>query len=144
MMDKRDMIIREFERFVQEYSVEYTNYDEEVLKGVLELLKEQKPPTVRECKDLQVLRDIKSGKVLKSGCKDYVIYNGDWYRKHRWDSPEKEEPIAPVFTQEIEMDMSHWDCGACGAFILGNAYPSIHVENKPRYCGYCGRRLKWE
>ena len=37
------MIIREFERFVQEYSVEYTDYNEEVLKGVLALLKAQEP-----------------------------------------------------------------------------------------------------
>ena len=37
--EKREMIIREFERFVQEYSVEYTDYNEEVLKGVLALMK---------------------------------------------------------------------------------------------------------
>lgn len=41
--EKREMIIREFERFVQEYSVEYTDYNEEVLKGVLALLKAQEP-----------------------------------------------------------------------------------------------------
>ena len=44
--EKREMIIREFERFVQEYSVEYTDYNEEVLKGVLALLKAQEPETL--------------------------------------------------------------------------------------------------
>ena len=41
--DKREIIIREFERFVQEYSIEYTDYNEEVLQGVLALLKAQEP-----------------------------------------------------------------------------------------------------
>ena len=48
LQEKRGMIIREFERFVQEYSVEYTDYNEEVLKGVLALLKAQEPRLVTE------------------------------------------------------------------------------------------------
>lgn len=39
-------------------------------------------PTEQERKDLDVLRRVKSGKVLKHVCYDYAIYNGDWYRKH--------------------------------------------------------------
>ncbi len=46
--EKRGMIIRDFERFVQEYSVEYTDYNEEVLKGVLALLKAQEARPVTE------------------------------------------------------------------------------------------------
>ena len=40
--EKRNHIIREFERFVQEYErdVGFTSYDSEVLEGVLALLKE--------------------------------------------------------------------------------------------------------
>ena len=57
------------------------------MKDAIELLEAQEPPTVREYKDLEVLRGIKSGKVLKSGCKEYVIFNGDWYRSHRYEWP---------------------------------------------------------
>lgn len=38
--DKRDMILREFEGFVQTYSASYTDYGEEVLKATHALLKE--------------------------------------------------------------------------------------------------------
>lgn len=69
---------------------------------VAELTTMQEPPSVRECKDLQVLRDIKSGKVLKSGCKDYVIYNGDWYRKNRWDWPEKAQEPRVLTLDELQ------------------------------------------
>ena len=55
-----------------------------------------------------------------------------------------QEPVTPVFTAEIEMDMSHWDCGACGAFILGNAYPNATKYIRPQYCSHCGRAVKWE
>lgn len=57
---------------------------------------------------------------------------------------EKQEPVKPTFTREIEFDMSHWDCGACGAFIWGNAWPNAPKESRPRYCSYCGRSVKWE
>lgn len=42
-MTKTETIISEFERFIQEYDrdIGFTNYDSEVLKGVLALLKEQ-------------------------------------------------------------------------------------------------------
>lgn len=120
---------------------------DQIYKDALELLKTQEKPTVKECKDLQVLRDIKSGKVLKSGCKEYVIYNGDWYRKNRWDWPEKaQEPVKPEFVKHIEPDFSYWACGACGAFIWGNAMGSdvIKVIYRPNYCQHCGREVKWD
>jgi hypothetical protein len=53
-------------------------------------------------------------------------------------------PIEPMFTPEIEPDMSHWDCGACGAFIWGNAYPGASKDSRPKYCSYCGQAVKWE
>lgn len=52
--EKRERIIREFERFVQEYSASCTDYNEEVLAGILAILKEQKPRvmTLEEVKRL--------------------------------------------------------------------------------------------
>lgn len=43
--DKKEVIIREFERFLQEYNrdVGFTSYDEEVLNGVHLILIEQRP-----------------------------------------------------------------------------------------------------
>ena len=55
-----------------------------------------------------------------------------------------QEPVEPVFKAYIETDLSYWECGACKAFIFGNAYPNALPENKPKYCGYCGRPVKWE
>lgn len=55
--DKRDMILREFEGFVQTYSASYTDYGEEVLKAthalLKELLKAQEPvePTIGRCEE---------------------------------------------------------------------------------------------
>ena len=43
--EKREKIIEEFERFMQEYDrdIGFTSYDSEVLNGVHELLKAQEP-----------------------------------------------------------------------------------------------------
>lgn len=71
------------------------------INDALALLKEPTQPTVPELKDLQVLRDVKSGKILKSGCKDYVIYNGDWYRQNRWDWPEKAQESRLLTAEEV-------------------------------------------
>lgn len=50
--DKRDIILREFEGFVQTYSASYTDYGEEVLKAthalLKELLKAQEPHVMTE------------------------------------------------------------------------------------------------
>lgn len=54
-----------------------------------------------------------------------------------------QEPVVPVFSPEIEMDMSHWDCGACGGFLMGNAYPNAIKYIRPQYCSHCGRPVKW-
>ena len=96
-------------------------------------LKAQEPPTVTECKDLQILRDIKSGKVLKSGCKEYVIYNGDWYRKRKWDWPEKAQEPVKVKTK-CSTGMTHWyTCGGC----------DTSVNKGDKYCRMCGKVLVW-
>lgn len=55
-----------------------------------------------------------------------------------------QEPMEPVFNAMVETDMSYWSCGACGAFIYGNAYPHMVKDTMPKYCGYCGRTVKWE
>lgn len=59
--EKRENIIRGFERFVQEYSVEYTDYNEEVLQGVLALLKEQEPKVITQ-EEWDKWRHIPNGK----------------------------------------------------------------------------------
>lgn len=43
--------------------------------------------TEEERRDLENLRRVKRGESLKIVCRDYVIYNGEWYRTHRWDWP---------------------------------------------------------
>ena len=56
-MEKADVILKEFERFIQEYKVEYTNYSEAVLDAthalLIELLKAQEPqkPQIIHCRD---------------------------------------------------------------------------------------------
>lgn len=56
----------------------------------------------------------------------------------------EQEPVEPVFNAMVETDMSYWVCGACGAFIYGNAYPHMAKDTMPKYCGYCGKAVKWE
>lgn len=113
------------------------------INDALALLKEPTQPTVPELKDLQVLRDVKSGKILKSGCKDYVIYNGDWYRQNRWDWPEKaQEPVEPVKVNRYKetdengdwFSPETYDCGNCG----------VELHGKANYCHLCGKAVKWE
>ena len=57
-----------------------------------------------------------------------------------------QEPVKPEFVEHIEPDLSYWTCGACGAFIWGNAMGSdvIKVIYHPNYCQHCGREVKWD
>ena len=135
-MDKLEKVIKVLEGYKNHAFGDKDNKC--TVSEIIDLLKAQKPPTVRECKDLQVLRDIKSGKVLKSGCKDYVIYNGDWYRTHKWDAPQ--EPIEPYRDDE-----GTYTCGACGKSVVGYAnWNTMEVERLQKYCSECGQAVKWE
>lgn len=138
-MDKLEKVISGLEAIVNDdWMWKKADYYAGICKDAIALLKAQEPPTVRECKDLQVLRDIKSGKVLKSGCKDYVIYNGDWYRTHKWDAPQ--EPIEPYRDDE-----GTYTCGACGKSVVGYAnWNTMEVERLQKYCSECGQAVKWE
>jgi hypothetical protein len=95
----------------------------------IELLKEQEPMTVNERRDLEILRRVKSGKILKHGCADYVIYNGEWYRKNPWNHPQ--ESVKPVW-HENDKSIGYFECGACGA----------NMGTNPNYCWYCGKKVK--
>lgn len=57
-----------------------------------------------------------------------------------------QEPVKPEFVKHIEPDLSYWACGACGAFVWGNAMDSdvIKVIYRPNYCQHCGREVRWE
>ena len=59
----------------------------DLMADAIALLKEQKPMTEQEHKDLEILRKVRSGAILKSLSHDCVIYNGNWYRKHPWNQP---------------------------------------------------------
>ena len=68
--------------------------------------------------------------------------------QERWcntcELKEAQEPVEPVFNANIEPEFSVWQCGACGGFILGNAYPNFQKDSRPRFCSWCGRTVKWE
>lgn len=90
----------------------------------------------QESKDLELLSRVKSGKVLKSVCKDYVIYNGDWYRKNRWDWPEKaQEPVEPSIGGDADGMHGNWwyTCGWCHE----------QIDRGDKYCRWCGKAVKW-
>ncbi len=92
------------------------------------------------------LCDVKSGKVLKSGCKEYVIYNGDWYRSHKWDAPQ--EPVKRArwitYPECLGYDGAYNDehivCSTCHSvwnFIDNDA-------ERFDYCPACGARMDGE
>lgn len=59
-----------------------------------------------ERKDLEILRRVKRGESQWIVSRDYVIYNGEWYRekrrdwKYRWDWPNDIVPKARLMTLE--------------------------------------------
>ena len=62
-------------------------------KDALKLLKA--PLSEQDRADLDVIHRIRSGEFKKAVCREYVIYNGDWYRAHPWNVPKENEPIEP-------------------------------------------------
>ena len=87
--------------------------------------------------DLDVIRRIRSGSIKKSVCRDYAIYNGEWYRDHPWNVPKEHEPhiLAPD------------EFGACGTGWLEHwcsieddrdeKHPEVFFER----CAWCGKTL---
>ncbi len=78
---------------------------------MIERFEHEKPATLEELteeerRDLENLRRVKRGEALKILCRDYVIYNGEWYRekrrdwKYRWDWPNDIVPTARLMTLE--------------------------------------------
>lgn len=59
-----------------------------------------------------------------------------------------QEPKDPVYTAFYDIggkNLSHWDCGACGAFLYGAAwFGSVLKDDRPKYCSRCGRAVKWD
>ena len=59
-----------------------------------------------------------------------------------------QEPKDPVYTAFYDIggkNLSHWDCGACGAFLYGAAwFGSTLKDDRPKYCSRCGRAVKWD
>lgn len=71
--------------------------------SVLEFL--EAPLTEQDRKDLDLMHRVRSGQVKKSVCKEYAIYNGDWYRDHPWNVPkEQEEPRLLTLEELMEID----------------------------------------
>jgi len=73
--------------------------------GMIERFEHEKPATLEELteeerRDLENLRRVKRGEELKHVERDYVIYNGEWYRTHKWDWPVGEVPKARLMTLE--------------------------------------------
>lgn len=91
-------------------------------------LKAQEPISDQDLKDLDILRRVKEGKLAKSLCRDYVIYNGEWYRNHKWDWP-NDDPLEPRIVD------GEPECGMC-LYELRRG-----VDN---YCPCCGRKVKWK
>ena len=91
-------------------------------------LKAQESISEQDRKDLDILHRVMEGKLAKSLCRDYVIYNGEWYRNHKWDWPEK-KPLEPHIVDGEPV------CGMC-LYEL-RRYADI-------YCPWCGRKIKWK
>lgn len=70
-MTKREKIIREFKRFIQEYErdIGCTSYDCEVLKGVHELLKAQEP---RVMTDAELMEKIRKAPIIQKPAVDAI------------------------------------------------------------------------
>lgn len=57
---------------------------------VLELL--EAPLSEQDKADLDAIHRIRSGSLKKIVCREYAMYNGDWYREHPWNVPKEKEP----------------------------------------------------
>ena len=136
--EKREKVIRGLEE-VQHY-VKVENLPAHTLKAKLviddaiALLKAQEPMTVNERRDLEILRRVKSGKILKHGCADYVIYNGEWYRKNPWNHPQ--EPMKPEMIMYTGAGIGISNCPQCGC--------KIDEYHNDKFCGSCGQAVRWK
>lgn len=111
-----------------EYEGAFEDCTSALAKDVLALLKVQELISDQDLKDLDILRRVKEGKLAKSLCRDYVIYNGEWYRNHKWDWP-NQEPLEPRIVD------GEPECGMC-LYELRR-----YADN---YCPCCGRKVKWD
>lgn len=71
--------------------------------AVMTLLKAPLPD--QDKADLDVIHRIRSGSLKKSVCRDYAIYNGDWYRSHPWFTPEGGK-LLRAFVMDMESSNS--------------------------------------
>ena len=87
--------------------------------------------------DLDVIRRIRRGSIKKSVCRDYAIYNGDWYRDHPWNVPKEHEPhiLAPDEFGECGVGwLEHW-CSI--EDDSGEQHSEVFFER----CAWCGKTL---
>jgi hypothetical protein len=101
---------------------------QKIAQKAIAKLKAQEPISDQDRKDLDILHRVKEGKLAKSLCFDYVIYNGEWYRNHKWDWP-NDEPLEPRIVD------GEPECGMCLYELRRDA---------DNYCPCCGRKIKWE
>jgi len=107
---------------------------------MIERFEHEKPATLEELteeerRDLENLRRVKRREVLKIVCRDYVIYNGEWYRNNKWDWP-NQEPLKPTIGGDADGPCGNWwyQCGKCKEAI----------DYHDKYCRNCGLAVKWE
>ena len=98
------------------------------ITAVLNRVLKEREISDQDRKDLDILHRVKEGKLAKSLCYDYVIYNGEWYRNHKWDWP-NDEPLEPRIVD------GEPECGMCLYELRRDA---------DNYCPCCGRKIKWE
>ena len=98
------------------------------ITAVLNRVLKEREISDQDRKDLDILHRVKEGKLAKSLCYDYVIYNGEWYRNHKWDWP-NDEPLEPRIVD------GEPECGMCLYELRRDA---------DNYCPCCGRKVKWE
>ena len=125
----REKVINGLEQFIADFKPYCGNEaDWRRVYDALALLKAQELISDQDRKDLDILHRVKEGKLAKSLCRDYVIYNGEWYRNHKWDWPER-EPLEPRIVDGEPV------CGMCLYELRRDA---------DSYCPCCGRAVKWE
>ena len=86
--------------------------------------------------DLDVIHRIRSGSLRKMVCREYAIYNGDWYRDHPWNVPKEHEPhvLAPD------------EFGECGTG-WEEAWVSCDEKEPETYlerCAWAGKNMAFE
>lgn len=75
------------------------------IDDALTYIKEQQSLSEQDKADLDLIHRVRSGQVKKSVCREYSIYNGDWYRDHPWNVPkEQEEPHLLTLEELMEID----------------------------------------